>query len=300
MFERLSATVPTTHTTEIHVNTLTITARSSLILFILVLFSANAEAASWSYQVGKAYCGITHPTEMVSPIRRTTCEEQHVIQQQSGGGNEANTVWWSASSHVRTDVWASKPWENNRPWIVLGFTKDAKKNLEKAYMLGTFGSTWSFFQHGYRGNGESKLIITDFDGVSNLLYGFSWFLNTPQKFLNKTAYIADKGHWSLLIDMGIAVFVLGFEAIAALLTTLVGAVVGTIFNPIDTLLAIPGGLWLLVETTIAAVANYITGIFQFFSLEQAGFWKGIILLPFAILGSFLPFMAMLKIMNRRS
>lgn len=100
--------------------------------------------------------------------------------------------------------------------------------------------------------------------------------------------------------MGIAVFVLGLEAIAARLTTLVGSVVGTIFNPINTLLAIPGGLRLLVETTIAAVANYITGIFQFFSLEQARFWKGIILLPFAILGSFLPFMAMLKIMNRRS
>lgn len=264
------------------------------------LLSSNVEAATWSYEAGKIYCGLSHPAELISPVRRSTCEQQHVIQQQSGGSNAENVVWWSASSHVRTDVWDSRPWENNRPWFVFGLTGDARQNLEKAYMMGTFGSTWSLFQHTYRGSGDSSLILAEFDGVSNLLYGISWFANLPQKYLNKVSYISDRGYWHLLLDMVLAVFVLGLEGVLAIFTTLLGAVVGTVMNPVDTLAAIPGGLWLLVETTVAAIANYVTGVFHFFSLEETGFLKGMIVLPFAIIFSFLPLAAMSGILNKIS
>jgi hypothetical protein len=267
---------------------------------LLIMLSAHADAATWSYQAGKAYCGLTHPAELFSPVRRSTCEEQHVIQQQSGGGNAGNVVWWAASSHVRTDLWAGQPWKSNRPWVVFGLTGDARQNLEKAYMLGTFGSTWSLFQHSYRGQGDSSLILAEFDGVSNLLYGISWFANLPQKYVNKVSYISDRGYWHLLVDMVIAVFILGLEGLLAIAVTLLGTVVGTVLNPIDTLAAIPGGLWLVVETMIAAVANYLTGVMHFFSLKEGGFIKGMLLMPLAIIFSFLPLVVMSSIMSKAS
>ncbi|MDN3554391.1 hypothetical protein [Halomonas maura] len=214
-----------------------------IIPLILFIITSHVEASPWQYQTGKVYCNFTHPAEMVSPVRRSTCEEQHVIQQQSGGLDQQNVVWWSASSHVSTDVWGRQTWENNRPWAVIGFTGDNETNLEKAYMLGTFGSTWSLFQHSYQGRGESSLIMADFDGISNLLYGTSWLANLPQKYINKVAHISERGYWHLMIDMLIALIVLGLEGIVAVFSTIIGLIVGTAFNPLDTLFAIPGGLW---------------------------------------------------------
>lgn len=272
----------------------------STVFSMLLLFSFDLQAAPWSYQAGKIYCGLTHPTELIAPVRHATCEEQHVIQQQSSGGNAENVVWWSASSHVRTDLWRDRPWVNSRPWLVIGFSDDAKKNLEKAYMLGTFGSTWSFFQHSYKGRGDSSLILADFDGISNLLYGVSWLVNLPQKYVNKVSYISSRGHWHLLIDMLVAIVVLGIESMLAIASTLIGLVVGTVLNPVDTLAAIPGGIWLLFETVIAAVANYVSGVFSFFTSNGGGFFKGIILAPLAILFSFLPFVAMSSAMKQKN
>ncbi|MEQ5802914.1 hypothetical protein [Halomonas sp. H10-9-1] len=265
-----------------------------LAVALIIVASGDVVAAPFSYQAGKLYCGFTHPAELVSPIRRSTCEEQHVIQQQSGGVDEANVVWWSASSHVRTDLWSGQPWQNNRPWVVFGFTGEAKQNLEKAYMLGTFGKSWSLFQHSYQGRGESSLVLAEFDGMSNALYMYSWFVNLPQKYLNQVAYISDRGYWHLLVDMVIAIVVLGAEGILAIASSFLGMVVGTVLNPIDTVSAIPGGIWLAVEATIAAVAHYVTGII---SLATSGI-AGLVLTPFAVIFSVLPFMALSKIVSR--
>ena len=256
--------------------------------------SMDVNAGTFTYEAGKIYCGLTHPAELISPVRRSTCEEQHIIQQQSGGVDEFNVVWWPASSHVRTDLWGGRPWQNSRPWILFGFTDDAEENLEKAYMLGTFGKSWSLFQHSYKGRGDSSLILADFDGVSNLLYGYSWLANLPQKYLNKFSYLSDRGHWHLLVDMVISIFVLGLEAVLAIATSLIGFVVGTLFNPIDTLSAIPGGLWLAVEATLAAVGNYATGVF---AMATSGF-LGLVLTPVAMVLSVLPFVILSAVTRR--
>lgn len=265
-------------------------------VFSLLNFSVNANSETLSYKVGEAYCALTHPTEFIFKLgnKRSTCEEQHVIQQQSGGGDIANVVWWPASHHVRTDVYGSQPWQNNRPWIVLGFTQDNKVNLEKAYMMGAHGLTWSLFQHSYNGRGPSKLIAIEFDGVSNLLYGFAWLVNTPQKYVNQMAYLVDKGHWVLIIDMLILIFVLAIEMLVALVVTVGGAVAGLIFNPVDTLFAIPGGIWLAIEACIAAVFQLVVGVW---GLLTAGV-IGIIMAPITLIMSFLPFAALGKLNQR--
>lgn len=254
----------------------------AFIAYILLLFSVEVHADSVFHSIGRAYCALTHPAELLGNVRNSTCEKQHVIQQQSNGGHSANTVWWAASDHVRTDVWNDKPWQNNHPWMVLGFSDDNEKNLKKAYMLGTFGVNWSMFQHDYSGK-KSSLIMTDFDGVSNLLYGYSWLINIPQKIINRSAYITDKGHLHLWVDSLLLILVVFLEGAICLFCMVGGAVLGTVFNPIDTILAIPGGLWLAAETTVAAISQYVFGMWR---MLTSGLW-GIVLLVPAIILSFI-------------
>lgn len=262
---------------------------------LLTSFASSSRAETLPYLVGEAYCTLTHPVEFIFKLgkKQTTCEEQHVIQQRVGGGHTANVVWWATSHHVRTD----KPggvWSMNRP-NVLGFTDDNKINLEKAYMMGTFGLTWSLFQHSYNGAGPSRIIAFEFDGVSNLLYGFSWLINTPQKYVNQMAYLADKKHWHLMIDMIILIFVLAIEMLVALLVTVCGTVTGLILNPIDTLFAIPGGIWLAFKSCIVAVFHLLSGLWALLTVK--GGW-GIILAPVTLIMSFLPFTMLGKLSQR--
>lgn len=263
-------------------------------LFLLISFVDNVSAGTLPHSVGKAYCVITHPAEAIKNLRRSTCEQQHVIQRQSQGSDIANLVWWAGSHHVRTDIYGSSPWENNRPTKVLSFTDDNKENLEKAYMLGTYGLTWSLYQHSKNGKGPSNIIAFEFDGVSNLLYGFSWLVNTPQKYVNQMVYLVDERHWWLIIDMIILIFVLAIEMLVALIVTVCGAVTGLLFNPIDTLLAIPGGLWLAVETCFAAIFHLVGGLWDLLTIG----WYGIILAPVTFILSLLPFSILSKLSQR--
>lgn len=255
-----------------------------LFLIVSMIFVFGAKADPLVYSIGKTYCHLTHPVESIAPIRRSACEEQHVIQQQDGGGDYQNVVWWSGSAHTRTDVWNDKPWQESRPIFVFGFTDDNNTNLEKAYMMGTYGLTWSLYQHSYHGDGDSSLIITEFDGVSNALYFVSWLINLPQKYINQVAYIADRGHFRLALDLIPLVFVVLFEIVMGFVTSAVGVVLGTVFNPIDTLLAIPSGVALLIESAFSAIAELVAGLWRILS---AGIF-GWIMLPVSILILALP------------
>lgn len=234
---------------------------SYIAVFLLVFFLSPVHAQSLPFLAGRTYCTITHPTEAIFKVRNSTCEKQHVIQQQSGGVDELNTVWWAASSHARTDVWNDKPWQNNRPWLNFGLGSKSRQNLEQAYMMGTFGKSWSYYFHDYNGR-NSKPVATKFDGVSNALYYWSWLVNTPQKFVNKLAYIFDKGHYRLLIDMIVSIPVFLFELVVGGIITVVGVVLGTLLNPVTTVFSIPGGLVLAAETLIPAVFQFALGIFR--------------------------------------
>jgi hypothetical protein len=262
----------------------------------LFCVSIDINAESIPYIVGGLYCSYSHPAEYKYPIRQSTCEEQHVIQQQSGGDNVENVVWWSASSHVRTDLWKDKVWENGRPWWVLSFTDDAKINLEKAYMLGTFGMSWATYQHSYHGRGDSSLVSLKFDGASNLLYFYSWFINMPQKYINMSAYIVDKQNWHLFVDIIISIFLMFIEGLIAIISTVIGVFAGSIINPVDTLCAIPGAIWLAVETTITAASQYMLGVWR---LATSGI-IGLIISPFAIGFSFLPWAVLGKFFSKSS
>lgn len=232
---------------------------------------------SWPYTLSKGYCVITHPVEWWGTVqkadenpdirRNATCEKQHIIQQQSSysyldNKDKANTVFWAESYHSRTDRWNDKPWENKHPfWSNAGFTKDASRGLYEAYMLGTWGLSYSIFKHDYNG-ADSTLIIFDNDGISNVLYSFSYIINLPQKYINQWVYILDKERYSLSIDLVLAIPILIFEIVLAMVMGGIGFITGLILNPIDTIMAIPGGIVYAIDTSITAVWNTVLGLFR--------------------------------------
>lgn len=279
-----------------------------IVVLTLLLFASHAMAdnpAGLRY-LSKQYCNFTNPVEHIRNLRRSTCEQQHIIQRQSGGEDTTNAVYFSGSNHMRTDRWDDKPWENARPWLNLGFTGESRQSLEQAYMLGTYGPSWHFLIHSYNGNGGSAFTAVEFDGVSNFLYGYSWLINIPQRMINKMAYIASPkkyrqsgmdivqhNRFYLIGDFVVAIVVVGFEALLAIVSTIVSTIVGTLFNPVDTLSALLGGLVLVAQTSLIAVFGYLKGVFNILT----GGWLGILLLPLSIIGSFLPIVVSAKIVD---
>lgn len=128
-------------------------------------------------------------------------------------------------------------------------------------MLGTWGLSYSIFKHDYNG-ADSTLIIFDNDGISNVLYSFSYIINLPQKYINQWVYILDKERYSLSIDLVLAIPILIFEIVLAMVMGGIGFITGLILNPIDTIMAIPGGIVYAIDTSITAVWNTVLGLFR--------------------------------------
>lgn len=250
------------------------------VLLPLLAHTALGEPTSdpFIFEASATYCALTHPVEANWPVRQSTCEQQHVIPQRcdkSGGRqrdeegiHDRNVVWWAASQHVKTDVWKGREWCQARPWFDFAFTvDDAAEDSEISYMLGTFGLHWSLFLHSYNDRpGEhagSRFIPFRFDAASNVVYGWAWLANTPQKILNQIGYIAHEGHFHLLLDLGLFALVLfPAELILAVVATGLGLAGGLVLNPIDTVVALPSAVALLFETTFSAIWYYVLGLWR--------------------------------------
>ena len=258
--------------------------------------------------LGEKYCHITSPMEWLAEEPKAhTCERQHIIPRTWGpdddrealrcGVDTLNVAWWPTSWHVRTDSWkggapfgsGDKAWLDSRPWLDfgLGSSEEARINLQRAYMMGTYGLTATLVLNSYDENKshKSKFLFLEFDGMSNLLYGWAWLVNTPQKILNQFAYISDKGWWWTSIDLLLFAFLVWVvEALLLTVATVLGVTIGTLLNPWDTLVAIPSGLLLALETTVWAVFEYALGILRVIWSRWFGF---VIVIP-AVLVSAIP------------
>ena len=215
--------------------------------------------------------------------------------------NVQNVAWWPTWEHTRTDRWKSTSvtlegtqykaghWVTKRPSIWFRNKQDQVDELTSAYMMGSYGLKWTLFLHNYGGkkkyvyqenkqdsgriitcsfNSEvcdpvsSRLVATKFNGVSNALYGYSWFINIPQKVVNGLAYTINKRQFTYFIDWFFSLFVLAIEAFIAILMTVIGVVLGTILHPINTIMAIPAGIELAIDTSITAFTQLIAGIWR--------------------------------------
>jgi hypothetical protein len=207
---------------------------------------------------------------MLSPIRHdNTCEEQHIIQQQHGGSNWGNISLIPVSSHITTDTWnghgvimQGKVWETTPDTDRWGMTSDSENALEQSYKLGRYQLEYVFLLYNYKSDKWHSTLL-NWDGMSHIVYGISWWVNFPSKYIRKASYLMDKGKYSLLIDHAIQLPILIVEGTIGGIYSLTGAVVGTIMQPMDTLSAIIGGVYLILKAILMGFIDFFLSIFTF-------------------------------------
>jgi hypothetical protein len=207
------------------------------------------DSLAFNKDIGKGYCALRHPMETLSSDR-TSCESQHVIQQQSGGSDNANTIWINTTLHSYLDRSTCKPWYIERP----DFAPFGDNNIERAYMTGVWANGYYFFMYDHHGDGT--LTLTEWDGATHLLYLITTIVNLPQKEVSYIAYQVEryrKGQTTQFTDAGIGVLIDSGEAVVGIYYSIAGMVVGTVFNPIDTVRNIPS----LVTLSISAICNAV-------------------------------------------
>jgi hypothetical protein len=246
-----------------------------------ILNDGSFSSRGFFYESAKRMCEITNPAQTwrVLASQGNICERQHVVQQQSAycraNGTECDlrTVYWATWRHNRTDrsrdASGSKPFERDQPYV-FGITNDNNINLLAAYKMGTYGTQWHTLFVNYRNPRESRFIPLEFDGVSNIVYFWSWLVNAPQKFINELEYVIWSRNWWSLLDITSGMVFFIPDLILALLSTLVGVLLGTALNPIDTTLAIPSGIWLMLKATWMAGAELFYGIFHLVTMRYFG------------------------------
>lgn len=220
-------------------------------------------------EISRRACEVLHPVETLeTPDGVQVCERQHLVRQAGdtckADSNECDalTAYWSKSDHDYTDRQGeSSPYAQDDPWF-LSFTDDNRFNMEAAYKAGTYGLDWTVLLVNYNSKSTVAFAPMKFDGVSNLVYGISWLINVPQKFLHQVLYVIQIREPILLIDLLIGLVLLPLQIGLGVAATAAGLVGGSVLNPVDTILAIPGGIMLLVQTVIQAVWELLTCIPQ--------------------------------------
>lgn len=236
--------------------------KSFALSLCLLMAMISIPAQAMTKMIGKGYCSLRHPVEAMTSKRTTTCESQHVIQQQSGGGNIENTIWISVSEHDYLDRSVDRPWEKERPWFNIG---DA--NLEKAYMQGVYTRGFHFITYDHLRDGVPTLWA--WDGASHATYAVAATFNVITKELSYLGYQIER--WfkkkdTQIIDALIGVVINLVELGLGIAYSMLGIIVGTLFNPIDTLLNIPGAVFLSIEAVVEGVANTISDLIAIFTL----------------------------------
>lgn len=253
----------------------------SILVCASVLQCATASAAvpdHYTSLKGLSYLWtiFTNPTESFSRFiaRKTTAaEEQHVLPQMfEDSSSDSMVVYWVRSNHTVSDRVGTRDFlvdpdssllRRNFLVSLLTLGNDtSQRNLDAAYRMGAYGRTYSVLFHSYQED-SSTLVCALLDGPSMLLYGVSWLVNIPQKFVNQVAYYTrpdSEVGWTPILDIVLAPLVLVLEGCFALLFTVVGFVLGCLLNPINSLASVGGMFWYLIPTLWTAVAGLVIGI----------------------------------------
>lgn len=236
---------------------------------IMLAFAVLFPTAAPAQNLAEGYCIVRHPLEAVLVSQRSTCEQQHIIQQQRGGADDGNVVWINTTEHHYSDRSRSRPWEKSRPWIP-GFLYG--DNLEQAYMLGTYANGYHFVISGY--NRGSSLTLFAWDGVSHTTYLVAGWANLVTKELSYMGYLIRRLYTEgetfadivRIMDglVGIAIDIV--EMSVGTIYGVLGIVIGSIVNPLDTLSNIPGGALLIAESVLTAIWNTLANFLSLFTL----------------------------------
>lgn len=233
------------------------------ILILIFTLLCSETSFAFTKSIGKGYCQIRHPIETLTSVR-TSCESQHVIQQQSGGSDDFNTIWINTVHHDYLDRSKDRPWANDRPWLSLW----GDDHLEQAYMMGTYANGYHFMLYNHHGNGMPTLV--NWDGASHILYAVSSIANYPAKELAYVKYQFSKGSDSQFIDSVIGLAVDFSEIGVGVSYSIIGVLVGTVLNPLDTLSNIVPAILLIMEAVYESITNLIAEILSIVTFGLIG------------------------------
>ena len=153
----------------------------------------------------------------------------------------------------------------NDKTTIFGFSNENNYNLELAYKLGTYRTNYSLVLFENSKMNASKFIFINFDGLSNLLYAYSWIINTPQKWLHQVAYnFKTKSYRYLLDDLMWIIFAI-IMIFIALIVGIYGSLISLVLHPINTIFVLPCGIWLLLKTTFVGIIQLIFGLYDVIS-----------------------------------
>jgi len=184
-------------------------------------------------------------------------------------------VYWMRSNHAIATQCADKPfllkpedeWLRSN-WILSIITlgrNRSQQSLDLAYQLGAYGRPYSILFYSSTDD-KSTFLPTVLDGPSMLLYGVSWLVNIPQKFVNDLAYVlheswkknGDCSYW-VLIDVVLTIVAYIIDICLGIVFTIIGVVVGCITCPLSSITSLLGMVWYLIPTLWTAVVELIFG-----------------------------------------
>lgn len=228
----------------------------------LAIFLAVVDFLDWERGIGGLYCVVRHPVEAISSDRTTTCEEQHVIQRREGGRNDGNIILINALEHDYADRSKDKPWSKaiGGLWCDCG-----DHNLKRAYKMGIYANGYHFMIYDYRGEGHMTLV--EWDGASHVTYMVASTFNFVTKELSYMGYQfeAKDSQWADAI-LGVAIDVV--ELLVGIGYSVVGIIVGTIFNPYDTATNLLGMVVLSVESIAVGLWNTVADLVSMITLRN--------------------------------
>lgn len=249
------------------------------IAFFLAIGLGLCDLFDVEKQLGKRYCELRHPVEAATSDG-PACEQQHILIPgletrgvYLGAGEDNNIMWINTVERDYLVRSSYRPWErliDRTIWIVDegvywredDLTWAADENMRQAWKMGLYANGYHFMVYDHH-RAEGQLTLFEWDGASHALYLVASVFNFVTKELSYLGYQfeSNRSQW---IDALLGVFIDCGELMVGIFYGLLGMVIGTIYNPWDTITNIPGllfmwpailwGLW----NTLADVLSILT------------------------------------------
>jgi hypothetical protein len=234
----------------------------------------SGSAKYWSYM----WMNISNPAEAIYFRKQWECSSAVVLQPVTQNGSVLPSdlsVYWMRSNQAIATKNADKPflikpedeWLRDN-WIlsIITLGRDrSQQSLDLAYRLGAYGRPYSILFYSSTDD-KSIFLPTVLDGPSMLLYGLSWCVNIPQKFVNDLAYTLHEactkdggGSFWCLIDVALTIISYIIDFFLAIIFTIIGVVVGCIASPFSSITSLFGMMYYLIPTLWTAVSEFVFG-----------------------------------------
>lgn len=244
---------------------------------VMVTMLATVDFLGVEGKVGAAYCAIRHPVER-------TCEMQHVIQQQSNpelldlhdiGGSwgpqrkhrdRKNIIFINTVEHSYADRSKDRPWQKSEGSLIPPYFADV--HLYQAYKMAVYANGYHFMLYDYR-TAEGKLTLFEWDGASHFTYmigGLANFITKEMSYIGYQFERLNDGKKTQFIDAILGIAIDAAEMAVGLGYGSIGVVVGSIWNPWDTLWNLPGALALSLQAVLVGVWNTLADMISLFTL----------------------------------